>query len=304
MVDNLETIKHIPNIIEVKRLLLTEEIKKLLGSSLAEKAEENSKNIFVYKIVYKSRGKRIVGYIVEPIKGEKLPCIIWNRGGSREFGAIKIGSLFGLTIANLAMDGYIVIATQYRGVAGGEGVDKMGSEEDITSILDLYKILKRYKRANTTKIGMYGHSRGGMMTYMCLARVKWLKAAVAIAAPSDEINAHKFRKEWTEHQKNMFGGSLEEKKRRSAILWTNKFNKKTPLLIIHGTADWRVNPLDSIRIAEKLYENKIPYRLILYEGADHGLTEVNNQFKKEVFDWFDRFLKKKDRLPNLKLHGK
>ena len=29
-------------------------------------------------------------------------------------------------------------------------------------------------------------------------------------------------------------------------------------------------------------------------GADHGLTEVNNKFKKEVFDWFDRFLKKEE----------
>lgn len=303
MKDNLREIERIPSIVEIQRLQLVDKIKELLGPSLTKIAEKNSRDIFVYRITYKSKGKKIVGYIVEPRKGNNLPCIIWNRGGSRDFGAIKIGSLFGLIIANLAMNGYIVIATQYPGVAGGEGIDKMGSEEDIASILDLYKILKQYKRANTNKVGMYGHSRGGMMTYMCLARVKWLKAAVAIASPTDEVNSSKFRKGWEEHQIKMYGGSEEEKKKRSAIYLANKFSRKTPILIMHGTADWRVNPLDSIKIAKKLYENKIPYKLIMYEGADHGLTEVNNKFKGEVFDWFDRFLKKSEKLPSVKPHG-
>lgn len=303
MIDNLEELKKIPQIVEIKRVYLTDEIKKLLGENLAKEAEENSKNLFVYKIIYKSRGKKIVSYIVEPTKGEKLPCIIYNRGGSRDFGAIKIGSLFGLTIANLAMNGYIVIATQYRGVAGGEGIDKMGSEEDIASILDLYNILKQYRRADTAKVGMYGHSRGGMMVYMCLARVKWLKATVAVASPSDELNSDNFRKDWAEHQKRMYGGSLKEKKRRTALLWADKFCKKTPLLIMHGTSDWRVNPLNSIQLAEKLHRYKIPFKFIMYEGADHGLTEVSNEYKKEAINWFDRYLKRGEKLPNLKPHG-
>ena len=305
MIDNLEKIKKISNIIEVKRLQLNDEIKKLLGLKVVKDAEKNSKKIFIYEFFYISHGKKIKGYLIEPRKGNKLPCVIWNRGGSRDFESIKMESFFvsRSMITSLAMKGYIVIATQYPGVAGGEGVDKMGSEEDIDSILDLYKILKMYKRADTSSVGMYGHSRGGMMTYMCLARVNFVKAAVAIAALADEINAHKFRKWWAEHQKSMYGGSLEEKKKRSALLWTNKFHKKTPLLIMHGTADWRVNPNDSIRLAEKLYENKIPFRSILYEGADHWLTEVNNEYQKEVFKWFDRFLKNSENLPNIKPHG-
>lgn len=300
---NLKQLKKVPIIINIKRIQLTNEVKKILGSSLAKIAEDNGRKVFVYVITYISKGKKVIGYIVEPREGKRLPCIIRNRGGSRDFGSIKYGDLFG-SYSSLARKGYIVITTQYPGVAGGDGIDKMGGEEDIASILDLYKILKSYGRADITKVGMYGHSRGGTMTYMCLARVKWIKAAVAIASPVDELNAPNFRNDWAEHQKRMYGGSLQEKKKRSAILWVDKFCKKTPLLIMHGTSDWRVNPLDSVKLAEKLYENKIPYRLIMYEGADHGLTEVSKNYWKEVFEWFDRFLKKDEKLPNLKPHGK
>ena len=228
MEDNLNTLKNIKNIVKIKRIELTDEIKKLLGPKYIEEAEINSKKLFAYSIFYKSKGKTIAGYIVEPREGNNLPCIIWNRGGSREIGAIKIGQLFvnQSTIPLFASNGYIVIISQYPGVAGGEGLHKMGSEEDIYSILDLYKILKQYKRANSKNIGMYGMSLGGMMTYMCLSKVKWLKAAIAISAPTDEVNAPKFRKGWKEHQKLVYGGSLKEKIKRSVIYWANKLNKK------------------------------------------------------------------------------
>ena len=73
---------------------------------------------------------------------------------------------------------------------------------------------------------------------------------------------------------------------------------------MHGSADWRVNAKDSIRLAEKLYQHKVPFRFIVYEGADHGLTEFKEESDKQVYSWFERFLKNKERLPNLKLHGK
>lgn len=102
----------------------------------------------------------------------------------------------------------------------------------------------------------------------------------------------------------MYGGSLAERKKRSAIYWANKLYKKTPLLIMHGTADWRVNPLDSIHLAEKLYENQVPYRLVVFEGTDHALNENAKTAEMLTFEWFERFLKKDEKLPVLKPHGK
>lgn len=301
--DNLQKLLKLPLVLEVKRIKLTKSVREELGL-WGRNAISNNKKIFVYRIVYKSVGKKIVGYIVEPKKGTKLPCIIWNRGGSRDFGMMKHSYFFNdyYTIASLASRGYVVFITQYPGVDGGEGLDKMGSDDDLQSILDFYKIIKSYKRIDSTKIGMEGFSRGGMMTYMCLSKVKWIRAAVVGAASCDEINASKFRKGWDEHQKNIYGGSLAERKKRSAICWTDKFSKKTPILIMHGTSDWRVDPNCSLQMAKKLH-GKIPYRLIMFEGADHGLNDFREEYQRQVFEWFDRFLKKNEKLPNIKPHG-
>jgi dipeptidyl aminopeptidase/acylaminoacyl peptidase len=291
---NLEEIRKLPLVLHAERVLLTKEIDNRLGSDLSKIAHLNEKKLFVYKIVYKSQGHKVVGFIVEPrsVKG-KLPCIIVNRGGSGEFGAIRLGQLFidYSNITSLALNGYIVITTQYSGNSGGEGKDEMGGS-DIEDVLNLYKIVKGYSKAESDRIGMHGYSRGGMMTYLSLARIKWLSAAVAVSAPSDAVNASKFRKGWEEHQKEMYGGSFEENKKRSALYWADKFYKKTPILIMAGTADWRVNPLDSIKLSEKLYEHKIPHRLVMFEGADHGITEFKTERDKFIIEWFDRFLKK------------
>ena len=301
MNQNLEMLKKIEIIFEVKECFLTDEIKqKIEDTELIKRAEKNAEKLNVYKMIYISQGHKVVGYIVEPKGNEKIPCIIYNRGGSNEFGAIKIGQLF-LDKSRFALNGYISIFTQYSGNSGSEGKDEFGGS-DIEDVLNLYKILNMYPRADIKKVGMYGASRGGLMTYLSLSKVKWLRAAVASCAPSNEVEASRFRKGWEEHQKKMFGGSMKEKIKRSAVYWADKFCKKTPLLIMHGTADWRVNPLDSIKLAEKLYQNKIPFKLIIFEGADHIFTECKTEEIKQTLDWFDRFLKNDEKLPNLKPH--
>lgn len=300
---NTEVISKIPSIINVSEIPLGKDILDKLDEKGKASALRNKENLCIYKITYRSSGHAVVGYILEPRTGSQLPCIIWNRGGSNEFGAIQEEHLFSYQIARLALNGYIVIATQYSGNGGSEGKDEHGGG-DLEDVLQLYKILRKYKRADVTRIGMIGASRGGMMTYMILARVKWLRAAVTIAGTANLVNKKKFRPEMETVYKRMFGGSLAEKKRRSAIFWPEKFPKKTPVLIMHGTADWRVDPMDSLVLAEKLYEYKVPHRLIMFEGGDHGLSEFRKEAEASALAWFERYVKNNEPLPNLKPHGK
>lgn len=300
--DNTKILEKIPGILEVKRILLTKEYEKFIGPVFAKVVKRNARNIFLYRIIYRSREHSVVGFIIEPRIGENLPCIIYNRGGCGEFGALKIGMLLADIPAELAMQGYIVIASQYSGNAGSEGKDEMGGS-DIEDVLVLQKILKNYSRANAKKIGMYGISRGGMMTYLSLAKAKWIKAAVTVGGSTNLFREEKLRPEMKELNKQMFGGSLEEKKKRSAIFWTHLFPRKTPLLIMHGSSDWRVSPLDSLELSQKLLELHVPHRLVLFEGADHGLNEYEDESVKMTLSWFDRFLKNDEPLPNTKLHG-
>lgn len=291
-------------VVSIEEIKLTAKIKRRMDSFSKKRADENAKKIRVHKFFYKSGGHNVVGFLAEPKKGgKKLPVVICNRGGFREFGAIEEHHLFTRWMARFAGAGYIAIASQYSGNSGSEGKDKFGGR-DIDDVLNLYQLLKKYKRADINRIGMYGFSRGGMMTYIALSKVKWIKAAIVHAGPTNLLKKENSKPEMEEYFRKMFGGSLAEKKKRSVISWVNKLPKKTPILIIHGTADRRVSAVDSLELSEKLYSHKIPHRLIIYEGGDHDLSEFRKEVGEEKIRWFDRFVKNpKPVMPNLKPHG-
>lgn len=159
-------------------------------------------------------------------------------------------------------------------------------------MLILKNVLNELPYTDIKRIGMEGSSRGGLMTYLALTHVRWIKAAVIISGPTDEVTAPKFREGWREHQISLYGKSKAEQIKRSPLYWPEKITKNTPILIMHGTADWHVQAHDAIRMAEKLYEQKVPFRLTIYEGTDHGMTEVKGEVFRQTVDWFDRFLKK------------
>lgn len=60
---------------------------------------------------------------------------------------------------------------------------------------------------------------------------------------------------------------------RSAIYWSERLHRKTPILYLRGTADWRSHASSLIRMAGRLYEVGQPFRFIRFEGGDHAINE-------------------------------
>lgn len=293
-------------LLESREILFSGEVEQRLGAVIAPevltKAKENSKKVSVFKILYKSGGHKVSGFVVMPKSAGPFPCIIYNRGGNRNFFPLKLGHLF-LALADIANWGYVVIASQYSGSSESEGVDQFGGNE-IKDVLNLKKILGNFSQADIGSIGMYGGSRGGMMTYLSLSKVRWIRAAVTISGLANLVREAKLRPEMKKVFKECFGGSVIEMKKRSAVYFAKNFSKKTPLLLMHGSADWRVSPLDSLDLSIELYKNKIPHRLVLFEGGDHFLSEYRKERMDFAREWFDRYLKNKNSFPNLSPHGK
>jgi len=308
MSNTLEELKKITKIHSVRKVALTLDIKEKIGVPFVKVAQTNEKHVNVFVYQYESNGNLVSGFLIEPKlkkgKLEKLPVIFFNRGGNRDFGIVRIGSFF-LALAEMARWGYIVIGSQYSGNVLSEGVDQFGGEE-LADIENLYPILKKLSRADTKRIGMYGGSRGGMMTYLMLKKVPWIRAAVTVAGVANLSRSEKLRPEMKKVHREIMGartGFASALKARSAVFWADKFPKKVPLLMMHGSADWRVSPLDSIELSQKLYEQKVPFRFVLFEGGDHSLTEFRKERMSLTKEWFDKYVMRLEKLPNLKPHG-
>ncbi|WP_242092700.1 alpha/beta hydrolase family protein [Aestuariivivens sediminicola] len=276
----------------------------------SEKWKEEYKyldSIEIYEIIYLSDGLHIRGLMAKPKKAGNYPCIIYNRGGNRDFGSLKVahGALW---LGELAKEGYVVIASQYRGSGGSEGQEEFGGK-DVNDVVILTEVLKEVESADTEKIGMYGWSRGGMMTYIALTKTKKIKAAVVGGAVSDNYQTIKDRPEMetnviAELIPNYEEAKEEELTKRSAIMWADKFPKDVPILILHGNADWRVKPEQSLKLALEFEKHRIPYRLIMFEGGDHGISEHRDEVNGQVLNWFDRYLKNEESIPNMEYHGR
>lgn len=302
-------------------LLINQEITTdFAGSPLYQRmtVEENGKSVWkkrfrymdsidVYRITYMSDGLKINGFLVKPKKKGNYPCIIYNRGGSGDFGALQ--PIHGaLTLGRLAKEGYVLIASQYRGNGGSEGQESFGGD-DINDVLVLTEVLKEVESADTERIGMYGWSRGGLMTYLALTKSDRIKAAVVGGAVADchdlvadrsEMETEVLAKYISAYQKNRNA----ELDRRSPIKKVDRFPKETPILILHGNADWRVKPEQSLKMAMEFEKHRIPYRLIMFEGGDHGISEHRREMNEQILNWFNKYLKGDGPLPNMEYHGR
>ncbi len=274
------------------------------GVRVLKKEYEYIDSIDMHFIKYMSDGLKIQGYMAKPKEPGNYPCIIYNRGGNREYGELLVFHLATI-LGKLANEGYVVIASQYRGGGLSEGQEEFGGK-DLNDVLILPEVLAEIEGADTTKIGMYGWSRGGMMTYLAIPHMQNLKAAVSIGGRSDLTTIDRFEIEniCAELIPNYETNKEEELKKRSAVHFVDKFPTDVPVLLLHGNADWRVKSENSLKLAMEFEKFRIPYRLVIFEGGDHGIREHKLEVDQQVLDWFDKYLKGGAALPDMEYHGR
>jgi len=262
-------------------------------------------DVDIDSVVYSSDGLAIKGFVAKPKKAGSYPCIIFNRGGNRDFAAITPATAASL-ICKIASWGYVVAASQYRGAMGSDGAEQFGGD-DIGDVMNLIPLLERERDADTSRLGMFGGSRGGMMTYLALTKTDRIRAAVVRCGASDLTGWADERHDMEEVYCDLIPGfdpaddsTLIE---RSAVYWPERLCKTTPILLLQGTADWRVNPLSALRFAEALLAAKHPFRLVMLEGSDHALTEHIPERDRQTREWFDRFVRDRAPLPRIEPHG-
>ncbi len=92
-------------------------------------------------------------------------------------------------------------------------------------------------------------------------------------------------------------------KSRSAVYWADKICKTTPLLLLTGSADWRVSPEEQLKMVNKLYEVKHPLRFRFFEGGQHSLIEHLDEVNHITRNFLDAYVRDLKSLPNLDPHG-
>ena len=245
---------------------------------------------------YLSDGLKVKGYLARPKdKRQSCSCVIYNRGGNRDFGVLN-SFRAALFLAPIASWGHVVVASNYRGNGGGEGVEEFGGK-DVHDVLNLFPLLESLPNADVSRVGMIGWSRGGLMTCLAMTKTDRIKAAIVGAGAFDAVRSAKDRPEMeTEVYAQLIPEYAKNREEalasRSPVQWADKLNRGTPLLILHGGSDSKVNPLEALEMATRLQECKHLFRFVLFEGAEHGIREHQAEVDRISREWLDRYLGK------------
>jgi dipeptidyl aminopeptidase/acylaminoacyl peptidase len=235
-----------------------------------------------YQISYPSAdGLTLTGLLHIPDGEGPFPLIIANRGhidperyqpgmDSRAFSDY------------FAQRGYLVVAPDYRGYAGGdEGPNPFytGYYIDILSVIPL---AQRLPMARPGKVGVWGHSRGASGTVAAITVSDQIAAAV-IYAPAPADLAADYERRMRQSGGNPGSDTFpfppeanpEAYTRVSPITYFDAV--QAPVMLHHGTADTTVDASASVAIADALRAAGKDVTLHLYEGGGHTLTGAQEQ---------------------------
>ena len=228
--------------------------------------------VSTYKVKYQVDDCTVVSYLSVPdacIEEETAyPCIIFNRGGNREFSANVPEN-----IAYLAeSSGKVIFATQYRGVDGGTGTEEFGGA-DLKDVLKLIDFCEEFAFVDMEQVYMMGVSRGGMMTYMAVREDSRIKKAVVISGLADAFMGYDERTDMQVVFEELVGETPKsnpgEYEKRSAVCWAEEI--KCPILIIHSKLDERVSFEQAEKMVKSLEKAGKEYKFVSYEDDVHGL---------------------------------
>ncbi len=250
-------------------------------------------------------GTELQGILVYPVnyqKGQKYPLITTVHGGPEaHYNNGWITSYDDPGQVAAAQD-YFVFYPNYRGSTGrGESfakssqADMAGAEfDDIVAGVDE---LIDVGIADSAKIGVTGGSYGGYATgWMSTRYTDRFAAGVMFVGISNNISkwgtsdipeelylVHARERIWEDYQ-----SFLE----RSPIYYAGQ--AKTPLLIMAGKEDTRVDPGQSYELYRHIKtRTDTPVRLVLYPGEGHGNTKATARldYNLRMMRWFNEYLK-------------
>ncbi|REJ77204.1 MAG: S9 family peptidase [Acidobacteria bacterium] len=199
-----------------------------------------------------------------------------HRGWSSYFRETMFSSL-------LAQRGYVVLDMDYRGSAG-YGRDwrtaiyrQMGTPE-VEDLEDGVRYVAAEHGVDPQRVGVWGGSYGGFLTFMAMFRQPELFAAGAALRPVTDW-AH-YNHPYTSNILNTPELDPEAYERSSPIEFAQGLEK--PLLICTGMLDDNVFFQDSVRLVQRLIElEKTGWEIAIYPVEPHGFLEPSS--------WLDEY---------------
>lgn len=238
-------------------------------------------------VKWKSKdGTEIEGLLTRPVgyeAGKKVPLLLNPHGGPT--GA-SLNNFSG-TIQVLAANGFAVLQPNFRGSTGkglafaqaNKNTWGKGDYEDCMTGVDA---MIASGVADPDRLGAFGWSYGGYMTFWILTQTDRFKAVSPGAGLSNIYSMYSQNDiqsylRWFYSDKAPWDAT-DLYWDRSPMKYIK--NVKTPTMIMHGQVDTRVPIAQAQEFYMALKEMKVPVEFVVYPRENHGFTEPRHQMDR------------------------
>ncbi|MEP6673501.1 MAG: prolyl oligopeptidase family serine peptidase [Ferruginibacter sp.] len=269
-------------------------------------AEVNPDDLVQAEVVrFKSfDGKDIPAIFYKPLtasESTKVPALVWVHGGPG--GQSRAG--YAQSVQYFVNHGYAILMVNNRGSSGyGKSFYKMDNrnhgDKDLMDCVYGKRWLTQQSYIDSNKIGIYGGSYGGFMSLAgIIFHPNEFKVAVDLYGVANWPRTLKSippywessRKALYDEMGDPFGPDSTRLKNISPLYNTDKI--KNPLLVLQGSNDPRVLPVESDEIVAGAKKNGTPVEYVKFPDEGHGFVKKENQMKaaEETLRFLDKYLK-------------
>lgn len=236
--------------------------------------------LYAEKLTYVSQGLKVKGLLCAPKDGPR-PGLIYCRGGIRSVGMVRTAR-----IATLAARGYAVFAPFYRGNDGGEGREDFCGE-DRHDLYNGIRVLRTTGITNPDEVPLIGFSRGAMMALLAAKECEGVGPVVVWGGVSDLRLTYEERVDLRRMLKRVVGHpkkAAEAYDSRSPVCWAEQI--RSPVLVVHGSADEHVGVEHAHRLIHALQEAGKPVTANIYQDRQHVFPrEEDARVLDAIFAW-------------------
>jgi dipeptidyl aminopeptidase/acylaminoacyl peptidase len=198
-----------------------------------------------------------------------------------------------------AAAGYVVVAPNFHGSSGfglkfQDSIKGQWGGAPYQDQMKAVDVALAWPYIDATRLAAAGASYGGYMANWFEGHTDRFRAIVSHDGLYDLTTML--------YSGDFVGGALQEFKgtpwdNQQALIdqapATSAKNFKTPMLIIHGLRDYRVDPSQGMAMFQVLQAMKVPSKLLLFEEENHWVLKPadNILWYHQVLDWLDQWVK-------------
>ena len=232
-------------------------------------------------------GMEIEGIVHMPLNykdGKRYPLLVIPHGGPH---SVMVNSFPRPDYRLFSQQGWVVFRPNFRG-SGSYGEKFLranlmswgvGDYADVMSGVDY---LIEDGLVDAAKMGMAGASYGGYMTSWTISQTDRFKAAVAGVAVTD-LPSFVRTTDVPERFESYLGKDQRRHFRSSPMYFADDI--KTPTLVWHNSADYRVPLMQGRYLYTALLKNDVPTEFIIYPGESHGMPANERDLLMRKIRW-------------------